>query len=132
MRTSIKIVSALVLLALFSACTVEQTAAIRIKGSAIPPQTSISKAAPVEIEANVENTGNTTKFVKVTASGSEGIDVKKMDRDEFTLKPGEVRVVTFIGILKKDALPGKYIIELSAFADGSAAKTEVEVRVTKD
>lgn len=130
MKTVFAVVIAI--FAMFSGCAVEQTTSIRIKGSAIPPQTSILKATPVEIEMSVENIGNATRFVKVSASGSEGMDIKKVDRDEFTLKPGEIRVVSFIGILKKDALPGKYIVELSAFADGDAAKTTVEVRVVKD
>jgi len=124
--------AAAALFAVLSACIVEQTSGIRVKGSAVPPQISILNAAPVEIEMSVENIGNATKFVKVDAAGSEGIDIKKVDRDEFTLKPGEIRLVTFIGVLKKDALPGKYIVELSAFADGDAAKTTVEVRVVKD
>lgn len=121
----------LMLLILSAACTVGKTKTLRVRGSAIPPQISLSEPRSVEIDVNVENIGNETHRVVVSAEGSEGIEIESASKNAFNLKPGEARVVTFIAKLMKDALPGIYKIEIYARTEKEIEKTTVEIKVNK-
>lgn len=114
-----------------SACTISSSKTLRIRGSAIPPQISILEPREVQIDVNVENIGNETQKVIVSAEGSEGIEIESSSKNIFRLKPGEARIVTFIAKLTKDALPGVYKIELYAQTEKETARTSVEIKVNK-
>ena len=125
------LLTALMLLLYSAACTISSSKTLRVRGSAIPPQVSLSEPRNVEIEVSVENIGNETQKVVVAAEGSEGIEIESASKNAFNLKPGESRVVTFVAKLMKDALPGIYKIEIYAKTETEIEKTSVEIKVNK-
>lgn len=106
-------------------CTIGASQTIRLKGNVNPGQISLDKRMPVSIEATVENIGNSTETVTVDVEETEGLDVEKPERREFTLKPGESRVVVFQGTLEERAVSGKYRIEITAATKGGGTVSEV-------
>ncbi len=121
----LNVILAVLLVLLLSGCSMGGSRDIVLRGNVDPGQVSLDKMLPVAIEASVENVGNTTETISVDVGGSEGLIVEKPDRTTFTLKPGESRVVIFIGRLEETAVPGKYRIEITAGPQGSGAVTEV-------
>ncbi len=110
---------------LITGCTLGTANTIRLKGTANPGQISLDKRMPVAIEATVENIANSTETVTVDVDDTEGLSVTKPERTQFTLKPGESRVVIFTGKLDETAVPGKYRIEISAVTQRGDHVTEL-------
>lgn len=116
-----------ILLALFliAGCTVGTTHNMRLRGNVNPGQISLDKRMPVSIEASVENIGNSTETITIDAADdTQGISIEKPERTSFTLKPGESRIVVFIGTLEETAPPGKYRIDITATTKGDDVISE--------
>lgn len=116
---------AVLLVLLVSGCSMGASPDIVLKGKVDPGQVSLDKRLPVQIQASVENVGNSTETISVDVDGSEGLIVEKPQRTVFTLKPGESRVVIFTGTLEETAVPGKYRIEITAVPQGGGAVSDV-------
>jgi uncharacterized membrane protein len=118
---------------MFIGCTVGTAHNIRLKGNVNPAQISLSKRTSASIEASVENIGNSTETVSVDVVETEGLSVMKPERATFTLKPGEVRIVTFTGTLEETAVPGTYVIEIIADAkSGGTVRERVSLKVVAE
>ncbi len=114
-------------------CTIGVSQDIRLRGSVNPSQVSLDRKVPISIEASVENIANSTETISVDVVDTEGLSVQKPERTTFTLKPGESRVVIFIGILEDTAVPGKYRIEIAAETeDGEMSNEVVFLRVVAE
>jgi uncharacterized membrane protein len=122
-----KIKASMILLSVFLVigCTIGTTSTIRLKGNVDPAQISLDKRIPVSIEANVENIANSTETVTVDVEETEGLSIEGPERTTFTLKPGESRVVIFVGKLEEAGVPGEYRIDISAKTREGDRVTEV-------
>jgi uncharacterized membrane protein len=106
-------------------CIVGTADTVRLKGNVNPAQISLDKRAPVSIEANVENIANLTETVSVDVEDTEGLSIVKPERTTFTLKPGESRVVIFMGTLDEAGVPGEYRIDIYAETKNGDVVNEV-------
>lgn len=114
------------LLLLMIGCTVGTEHVIRLRGNVYPSRIALDSTEPVTIEASIENIGNSSHTVTVSAEdNTQGINIIMPERTVFTLKPGESRVVLFEGHLDEAAAPGRYRIDVLAKTDSLDLVEEV-------
>jgi uncharacterized membrane protein len=123
----------IIVILIFSGCTLSTTDNIRLKGNLNPSQITIDKRLPISIEATVENIANSTETISVDVEETEGLSIRKPERTSFTLKPGESRTVIFMGTLDEAAVPGKYRIEITSKSkSGSTVHETIFLNVVVD
>ncbi len=100
-------------IALVSGCLLSNgKQGIKLESEIVPSKVSLEEAQPLILEARVTNVGNVKETITAEAIATEGLNVSQPERTEFTLKPGESRIITFDATLMKDAVPGDYIIDI--------------------
>ena len=105
---------------------------IKLESEIVPSKISLDEAQPLTLEARVTNIGHAKETITAEVIATEGLDVSTPERTEFTLKPGESRIITFDATLKKDAVPGDYIIDIQVKTDTGEVITGVaKLRVTQ-
>ncbi|MFQ5974720.1 MAG: hypothetical protein ACE5J5_00170 [Candidatus Hydrothermarchaeales archaeon] len=125
---------AIILLAVLvtSGCTIGRAKNLKLNGEVVPSKISLDESQPIVLEATVENGGTATETIIIDVVKTEGVDVKRPERTQFTLKPGESRVVTFEASLTSDAVPGDYILEVTVQSQsGEYVGDRAKLRVVK-
>ncbi len=126
---------AIVLFALLvtSGCTLGSSNNLKLSGEVVPSKISLDESKVILLEASVKNDGTSTETITIDVVKTEGVDVKRPDRTQFTLKPGESRVITFEASLTSDAVEGDYILEVAVQSQsGGYVGDRAKLRVVKN
>ncbi len=122
----------LIVLLATTGCTIGNTKNLKLSGEVVPSKISLDNTQPISLEATVKNDGTATETITIDVVKTEGVDVKRPDRTQFTLKPGESRVITFEASLTSDAVPGDYILEVTVQSQsGEYVGDRAKLRVVK-
>ncbi len=116
-----------------SGCTLSSSNNLKLSGEVVPSKISLDESKVILLEASVKNDGTATETITIDVVKTEGVDVKRPDRTQFTLKPGESRVITFEASLTSDAVQGDYILEVVVQSQsGEYVGDRAKLRVVKN
>ncbi|MFQ6135740.1 MAG: hypothetical protein ACE5PM_00990 [Candidatus Hydrothermarchaeales archaeon] len=113
-------------------CTIGSTQNLKLTSEVVPSKISLDNPEAMQLEATIRNVGTSTETITIDVIKTEGVDVEKPERTEFTLKPGESRMVTFGSTLASDAVPGDYVLEVYVQSrSGEYVGDRAKLRVVK-
>lgn len=118
------------LLLLSAGCVSKGKYSVKLDINVVPSKVSLESPEEISIEASVRNVGSSAIVIDADVVGTEGLQVTKPQRTNFTLKPEDSRTIIFTANLSSDAVPGDYVIDVRVKTDkGEVVEEKAKVRV---